>query len=121
MAKLLLNLRNVPDDELDEVRAMLEQHRIGFYETQPSRWGMSFGGVWVADEVDVAEAKRLMADYQSSRQARVREEYARARQEGTAETFRDMVREQPLRVLLTVVAVIVLLGLVALPAYLLRQ
>ncbi|MBA2237661.1 MAG: hypothetical protein H0W24_03020 [Lysobacter sp.] len=121
MAKLLLNLRNVPEDELAEVRAMLEQHRIGFYETRPSRWGMSFGGVWVADDEDVPEAKRVMADYQAARQARVRAEHARAREDGSAETFRDVLREQPLRVLLTAVAVIVLLGLVALPAYLLRQ
>ena len=26
MAKLLLNLRNVPDDEADEVRAMLDRY-----------------------------------------------------------------------------------------------
>lgn len=121
MSKLLLNLRNVPDDELDDVRAMLDEHRIGFYETQPSRWGISYGGVWVTDDKDIAQAKRLMADYQSRRQARVRAEYSKAREEGSAETFMDVVREQPLRVLLTVVAVVVLLGLVALPAYLLRQ
>ncbi len=121
MSKLLLNLRNVPDDELEEVRAMLDEHRIEFYETQPSRWGISYGGVWVTDDKDIAEAKRLMADYQSRRQARVRAEYSQAKAEGSAETFMDVLREQPLRVLLTVVAVVVLLGLVALPAYLLRQ
>jgi hypothetical protein len=30
MAKLLLNLRNVPDDEADDVRAMLDTARIAF-------------------------------------------------------------------------------------------
>lgn len=121
MAKLLLNLRNVPDDELDEVRAMLDQKAIAYYETQPSRWGMSYGGVWLSNDDDLAEAKRLMADYQDKRQTRVRAEFAAARRDGSAQTFMDVVREQPLRVLLTVVAVVVLLGLVALPAYLLRQ
>lgn len=121
MAKLLLNLRNVPDDEVEEVRAMLDQHRIAFYETQPSRWGISYGGIWISEDSDAPEAKRLMADYQGKRQARVRAEHAAAVREGSAQTFMDVVREQPLRVLLTVLAVIVLLGLVALPAYLLRQ
>jgi hypothetical protein len=119
--KLLLNLRNVPDDEIDDVRAMLTAHRIEFHETQPSRWGISYGGIWVTHDEDAAEAKRLMADYQGKRQARVRAEYAAARREGTAETFMDVLREQPLRVALTVLAIIVLLGLVALPVWLLRQ
>lgn len=121
MAKLLLNLRHVPDDEADDVRAFLKAHGIEFYETKPSRWGISNGGIWVAQNADVAEAKRLMADYQQRRQARVRAEHAQARRDGTAETFADIVREQPLRVLLTVVAIVFLLGLVALPVWLLHQ
>lgn len=121
MAKLLLNLRNVPDDELADVRTMLETNRIDFYETQPSRWGISYGGVWVTHDEDIAEAKRLMAIYQGERQVRVRAENAAARRDGTAQTFLDVVREEPGRVLLTILAIIVLLGLVALPVILLRQ
>ena len=30
MSKPLMNLRNVPDDEADEVRAMLDAQRIAF-------------------------------------------------------------------------------------------
>jgi hypothetical protein len=36
MSKLLMNPRNVPDDDADEVRAMLDAQRIAFYETRPS-------------------------------------------------------------------------------------
>lgn len=121
MSKLLLNLRNVPDDEIDDVRAMLDAARIEYYETRPSRWGVSYGGIWVTHDHDMAEARRLMADYQGKRQARVRAEHAAAQNDGTAQTFRDVLREQPLRVVLTALAIVVLLGLVALPAFLLRQ
>ena len=121
MSKLLLNLRNVPEDEADDVRAMLQAHRIEFYETQPSRWGISHGGIWIGDDGDIVEAKRLMADYQAQRQLRVRAENEEARRDGTAETFATVLREQPGRVLLTALAIVVLLGLVALPAWLLRQ
>ena len=72
MSKLLLNLRNVPDDEADDVRRFLESGAIGYYETQPSLWGISAGGIWIRDDGDVAEAKRLMAEYQRERQARAR-------------------------------------------------
>ena len=121
MSRLLLNLRHVPDDEIDDVREMLDQNAIGYYQTQPSRWGMSYGGIWISNDDDMPQARRLMADYQGKRQSRVRAELEAARRDGSAETFMDVVREQPLRVLLTAVAVIVLLALVALPAYLLRH
>ncbi|MFO7288296.1 MAG: DUF6164 family protein, partial [Gammaproteobacteria bacterium] len=52
MAKLLLNLRGVPDDEADEIRALLEEHGIAFYETPPSRWGVSAGGIWLRRRED---------------------------------------------------------------------
>src|SRR3546814_1306796 len=78
MAKLHLNLRHVSDDEADDVRAFLKTGGIAFYETQPSRWGISHGGIWVEDNAQVAEAKRLMADYLKQRQVRVRAEREQA-------------------------------------------
>jgi len=121
MAKLLLNLRNVLEDEAADVRAFLEANAIAFYETRPSRWGISHGGIWVENDAEITEAKRLMADYQKRRQARVRAEHEQAVRDGTAETFADVVREQPLRVALTLLAIVFLLGLVALPVWLLHH
>ncbi len=120
MSKLLLNLRDVPDDEADDVRRFLDSGGIGYYETRPNLWGIS-GGIWIRDDGDVAEAKRLMAEYQRERQARAREERAEAERSGTAETFIDVLRTQPLRVALTVIAIALLLGLTALPVVLLWQ
>jgi hypothetical protein len=120
MSRLLLNLRNVPDDEADDVRAMLDAHGIAFYETRPGMWGVSGGAIFVAEDAAIAEAKRLMADYQQQRQARARAEYDAARRAGTAETFWTVLRAEPVRVALTVLAITLLLGLVALPVILLR-
>jgi hypothetical protein len=120
MAKLLLNLRNVMEDEADDVRAMLREHDLDFYETHPSRWGISHGGIWLSRDADLPEAKRLMAIYQAARQARVRAENEAARRDGTAPTFASVLRDEPLRVLLTLLAIAFLLALVALPVVLLR-
>ena len=120
MSRLLLNLRNVPDDEADDVRAMLDEARIAYYETRPSLWGISAGGIFVKDDAEIVEAKRLMAAYQEQRGVRARAEYAAAVRDGTAETFGSMVRAEPGRVLLTLLAIAFLLGLVALPVFLLR-
>src|SRR5690606_1741277 len=116
MGRLLLNLRMVPDDESREVREMLDTAGIEFYETTPSRWGISHGGIWVTHESDLARAKALMADYQRERQRRARTEQEAAVREGRAERFMDVVRGDPLRVLFTAAAIVVLLLLVALPA-----
>jgi len=119
MSRLLLNLRNVPEDEADDVRAMLDAHAIAFYETQPSIWGVSAGGIFVTDDAAIGEARRLMAVYQQQRQTRARAEYAAVR-EGTAGTFWTTLRAEPARVLLTVLGIAFALALVALPVILLR-
>ena len=120
MSILLMNLRNVPADEAAEVRAMLDAHQIAFYETRPSIWGVSAGGIWVTDDADFANARRAMDDYQQRRSARARAEYAAAKRAGTAETFVSMLRAEPVRVVISVLGILVVLGLVALPFLLLR-
>jgi hypothetical protein len=99
MSRLLLNLRNVPDDEADDVRAMLDNLQIAFYETRPSIWGISAGGIWVTEDAAYAEAKRA----------------------GTAETFLTMLRADPVRVVVSVLGILFVLVMVALPVMLLRR
>ena len=61
MAKLLLNLRNVGDDEYADVCTLLDQHGIAWYRTEPSPWGISNGGLWLREDADHPRAKALMA------------------------------------------------------------
>jgi uncharacterized protein DUF6164 len=121
MSKLLLSLRMVLEDEVEDVREMLDAHRIEFYETRPSRWGISYGGIWVTHDQDIVQAKALMAAYQAQRRERVREEQAAAVRDGTAETFASVLRNEPRRVVLSLLAILALLGLVALVPLLLMQ
>jgi hypothetical protein len=121
MSKLLLNLRMVLPDEADDVRALLDANAIEFYETRPSRWGISHGGIWVSNDADVARAKALMATYQAQRRERVRAEQATAVREGTAETFGTVLRQEPVRVVATLLAILALLGLIALVPLLLAH
>lgn len=121
MAKLLLNLRNVPDDEADDVRAFLDAHGIAWYETSAGFWHISLAGIWIRDDGDVPEAKRLMAEYQAQRGERVRAENEAARRDGTAETFWTVLRAEPLRVLLAVLGILFALALVILPVVLISR
>jgi hypothetical protein len=119
MSKLLLYLRDVPDDEADDVRRFLDAGGIGYYETAPTIWGTS-GAIWI-DDGKVAEARRLMAEYQRERRVRARAALAEAERNGTAETFAVVLRTQPLKVLLTAIGILLMLGLMAIPVLLLSK
>jgi hypothetical protein len=119
MARLLLNMRMVPDDEADDVRAFLAGHAIQFHETLPSRWGISYGGIWVSNDADYPRARQLMDDYQARRQSMAREARALELREGRAQTLADVARAEPLRMAATAVGIVLLLALVALPVLLL--
>ena len=119
MPKLLLNLRNVPDDEADDVRALLDAKGIAFHETTPSMWGISAGGIWVTNDADFAAARQAFDDYEQQRSVRVRAEYAAAKRDGTAETFVSMLRDDPLRVVMVLLGILIVLGLTTLPFVLL--
>ncbi len=115
MQKLLLNLRNVPDDEANEVRALLNEHRIAFYETKPSIWGVSGGGIWSSRQEDVAAAERLIAEYQLQRRTRARAEYRAAKHADTATTLQSTARENPLRAIVVVLGIVFLVVVSLLP------
>lgn len=119
MPKLLLNLRTATDDEADDVRALLDAKHIAFYETTPNLWGISSGGIWVTEDADFEVAKRAFDDYEQQRSERVRAEYAAAKRAGTAQTIASTLRDDPLRVLMTVVGILIVLGLATLPFFLL--
>jgi len=97
MAKLLLNFRGVPDDEIEDVRELLIQHGIKTYETKPSRWAVSAGGIWVADDAQYHQARILLDEYACRRSVMARDEYRRSVEEGRAPTLHDRIREDPLR------------------------
>ena len=115
MPTLLLNLRHVPDDEADEVRALLDAERIAYYETAPNRWGISAGGIWIRDEHDALAAKSALNRYQAARRDRVRAEQAAARLEGTAPTWWSTLRAEPLRVITILIAIACVLALALWP------
>ena len=59
MSKLLFKLRNVPEDEADDVRNLLTTHQIDFYETSAGNWGISLSAIWITHDEQFDEAKRL--------------------------------------------------------------
>lgn len=109
MSVLLMSLRNVPDDEAAEIRALLDANAIEFYETPAGRWGISAPAIWLEEEQNLKSTKALIEEYQKARFARQRAEYERLKREGKTKTLKDVIREEPLRFILYLAIVAVVL------------
>jgi hypothetical protein len=100
MSKLLIKLRHAPDDEIQEIHSLLQEHQIDFYETQSGPWGISAPGIWVNHDHQYDRAKALLDDYQENRFREKHAEYERLRGTGQQRTFLQNMLENPVQVIL---------------------
>ncbi|MBU0593107.1 MAG: DUF6164 family protein [Pseudomonadota bacterium] len=97
MAVKLFPLNGVPDDEAEDVRALLKANGVEFSETSAGNWGIFSAAIWLPDDSRLDEAKALIAGYQSERQTQARAEYEALCREGKQRTLIDVIQENPLR------------------------
>jgi hypothetical protein len=115
MAVLLFKLRGVPDDEADDVRALLARNDIAFYETPAGRWGISIPAIWLHDESQLAAARSLIEQYQIERAHRVRAEYDQLAREGRSVTLLEKIKQEPLKFILYLLAIAVVIYFSTIP------
>jgi len=107
MPVMLFKLRGVDEEEAEEIRELLTQHEIDFYETTNGRWGLGFAAIWLNNESLFSQAKSLVDEYQINRCKIAREEYEQLRLAGKQRTFWSNFKANPAQVLLTIIAVII--------------
>lgn len=90
-------LGGVPDDEADDLRALLEENEIDYYEVPASFMGVSPASLWLQDASEYPRARALIDHYQIERSAHARSEYARLGSEGRQRTLFDSMRDRPVR------------------------
>ncbi|MEZ5454915.1 MAG: DUF6164 family protein [Lysobacteraceae bacterium] len=113
MAILIFHLHSVPEEEAEDIRALLTSHSIAFFETQPSNWGVSHGAMWVESQEEALAARRCIDSYQAARAANARSTAVRV-------TLLDTLRQSPGRFVIVLLGILLVLLLTALPAWLLR-
>ncbi|MGB0866715.1 MAG: DUF6164 family protein [Granulosicoccaceae bacterium] len=103
MPILLFKLNQVPLDEAQEVRDLLHDQQVPFYETSQGFWGFSLGGIWLADDQlhQQSRAEQLIAEYQRQRQQEAREAYQ-------PRGLLTAIIEKPLRLVLLTIVLLVL-------------
>ena len=111
MSVLIFRLNNVDFDEAEEVRELLDEHRLDCYETSAGRWGVSVAGIWLKDASQSQQAKDLLAEYAQQRQRRVREQYQQAAQRGQQQSLRQRIQAAPLQTMAVALSLLAVIGL----------
>ena len=115
MAKIIFKLRSVSDDEADDVRQLLNDNHIDFYESPAGNWGISLHALWLHDDDDYQRAKKLIDTYQRERSERVRMERQQQIERGEHETFVQRLLNRPLQVFLVLAFIAFILYVSVMP------
>ena len=118
MARRLFNLRNVPTDEADEIRALLRDNDIGFHETSSGFLDLMSAAIWVSDESQYPAARELLEHYQQQRYLHARQDYLARKANNQVPGLFDRVRSRPLTMLVYGLLALCLLALTTLPYWL---
>ena len=108
MSVLLFRLRNVPDDEADDIRELLTTNKIDFYETSAGNWGISTAAIWLKNNDDLKHARDLIEQYQQERGTTQQQAYIQLKDAGRHKTLLDSFKENPIRF----IAYIILIGFI---------
>ena len=95
MSKQLMRLRDVSEDEYNEVIALLEEHGLEYYETSAGNWGISMPALWIKNEDQYDQAFELFDQYQQQRSVRIRAEYEEMKARGELPTMWDRFLAAP--------------------------
>jgi hypothetical protein len=68
MSVLIFRLNDASEEEAAQVRELLQQHDLAFYESSAGRWGISVAGLWLCDESEKLRARALIEQYQGERE-----------------------------------------------------
>lgn len=115
MATLLFRLGNVPEEEADEVRHLLDRHGFDTFESRAGFWGLGVAAIWLRDKNDYDAARGVLDAYQRGLAERLREEREALAARGATPTLWGRLWHHPVRMLLVAMALAGIVTLTLLP------
>lgn len=115
MARLLFKLAQVPDDEAQEIRTLLDEHQISYYETDAGFFRVGLDAIWLADGTQEERARALISQYQAERVVRQQQNYAQLVEAGQVPGVWQHFCAQPIRFIASIIAIIFVAGLTLAP------
>lgn len=106
-------MRDVPDDEAEEVRNLLKTHNIEYFETFAGNWGISMPALWIKNLNQFDQARALLDGYEKSRAEKMRHDYQEKLQKGEAKSMAQLFLDRPFQFLAywTLIAVVVFISI----------
>ena len=109
MAVQLFRLRNVPDDEAQDIRNLLTKNHIDHYETPAGNWGISMPAIWLREDDQLDQAKALIEEYQQQRLKNAQVKREQAKHAGNKESLFAAFLANPVQAILyTALAAVIL-------------
>lgn len=99
MSALIFRLRNVPEDEATQVRNLLDEHGIDWFETSAGNWGIGMPGLWVKGVDDAPRARSLIDTFQQELSSSERARFRELQKSGRAPTLIESIQSRPFAVL----------------------
>jgi len=115
MAVQIFRLRGVAEDEAEDIRELLSEHHLEFYETPGGNWGISMPALWLVNEDDQPQAKELIAHYQETRFTNARAEYDKLKLEGKQPTLLTSFKDNPAQFIFYLAGIVALIYLTVMP------
>ena len=115
MAALLFRLAQVPEDEQDDIRQLLHDGGFDVYETSAGFFGLGVAAIWLRDRDQLAQARKVIDEYQQQRTAKMRADYQERIASGEEASFFEYSIHHPFRLLGVMTVVALVLALMLLP------
>jgi len=115
MAKLIFKLKSVSYDEANDIKNLLTENKIDFYESPAGNWEISLHALWLNDEAQYVQAKQLIDEYQLKRSQRIRLETQQKIDKGEFETFFQRLLNRPAQFIITLAIILFILYLSIMP------
>ena len=109
MSKIIFRMRYVPQDEAQEVRDLLKENDIDFFETFAGNWSISVPALWVKHDEQFSRARRIIEDYQIERTKKVKQEFSEHKNTDKNITVRNIFSESPSKFIGSVFAIFIVL------------
>lgn len=115
MASLVFSLKDVPEQEANDIRQLLESNKIGFYETDEGRWRISVAAIWINNDNQYEQARGLINEYQNELNTQRQQE--KMALQGSEINWWRFFMSHPAQVLIFFTAIIIVLAISTVPFF----
>lgn len=115
MATLLFRLNQVPEDEAEDIRQLLDDAGFDVYETSAGFFGLGVAAIWLRDRNDASRALALIDKYQQQRAETMQSDYQDRIVNGEEIGFWQQSLQHPFRSLAVLAIIALVLAVIMLP------